>query len=526
MRFYLFLIYSVFIISSCKEEQKTHLPSEKVINELNLKKGDLIFCGSGQQEFGKVRFNITGDKAVNERFTQGLLILHSFEYDEAEKVFAQIIDSNPGCAMAYWGVAMSNYHPLWAPPSQDELAKGAKALEIARSLNTKSQRESDYISALSVFFRNYQTETHASRSKAYEVAMENLYRKYTDDKEAAIFYALALNANADPTDKTFTNQKKAGSILINLYPNEPNHPGVVHYIIHTFDSPEFAAQGLEAAQRYASVAPSSAHALHMPSHIFTRLGLWEEAAASNFASMNAAKCYAESAGISGHWDEELHALDYLVYAYLQQGKKDSAKQLVDYLHTMTEVNPVNFKVAYAYAAVPSRYVLENRLWKEASNLPLYPENINWEKYPWQKAIYHFTRVLGAAHIQNIPAAKKDLKKLQNLYDTLVAKKENYQADQVDIQLKAAEAWIAFKEGKNEEALKLMQFAAEKEDLTAKHPVTPAEVLPAKELLGDMLFAMKRYKEAAEAYEQNLKKNPERLNGKSGLHIATSAIKSS
>ena len=315
---YLFLFLLVILLS-CK--QKSNQPLAEDIKAINLKKGPVILCGPADKEVGNVTFTISGGEKVEKEFNFATALLHSFEYDEAEKVYAKIIEEEPSCAMAYWGVAMCNFHPLWTAPEEPELKKGLKALEIARSIGEKTARESDYIEALSVFYKDWDKVDHLTRCTMYEKAMEAIYRKYPEDKEAAAFYALALDASADPADQSFANQKKAADILNDIYKNEPDHPGIIHYIIHTYDYPGLAHLALPAARKYASVAPSSAHALHMPSHIFTRLGLWDESIHSNIASTMAAKCYAESAGIKGHWDEELHGLDYLVYAYLQKGDK-------------------------------------------------------------------------------------------------------------------------------------------------------------------------------------------------------------
>ncbi|HMJ48496.1 MAG TPA: hypothetical protein VK498_14280, partial [Ferruginibacter sp.] len=364
------------------------------------------------------------------------------------------------------------------------------------------------------------SKAHRIRSLQFGKAMEKVYMEYPNDKEAAIFYALALVGSADPADKSFHNQRKAGSVLTALYPNEPNHPGIVHYIIHTYDSPELAALGLAAARKYASIAPSSAHALHMPSHIFTRLGLWDESIRSNIASTSSAKCYAENAGIKGHWDEELHGLDYLVYAYLQKAENDSAKQQYDYLKSIHDVSPMNFKVAYAFAATPARYFLENKMWKEAASMKMHPADLPWQNFPWQKAIIHFTRLLGAVHIGDIGLARAELKNLNTSYDSLAAQKDVYKAKQVMIQVKAGEAWILFGEKKMENALQVMNMAADMEDKTEKSPVTPGEVLPAKELLADMYLQLNNPGEALTAYEADLKKHPNRFNGLFGAGLAS------
>jgi tetratricopeptide (TPR) repeat protein len=456
---------------------------------------------------------------VQENFNLGVKLLHSFEYDEAEKVFATIIDQQPDCAMAYWGVAMSNFHPLWTPPLEAELKKGSKAIEIAQSINDKTEREAAYINAIATFYKDWPTVDHRTRCLSFEKTMEDLYKSYPKDKETAIFYALALNAAADPSDKTFTKQKKAGTILNELYPEGSDHPGIVHYIIHTYDSPELAHLALPAAKRYASVAPSSAHALHMPSHIFTRLGLWKEGIHSNLASVASAQCYADSAGIKGHWDEELHGMDYLVYGYLQQGDNVNAKKQWEYLNSMKEVHPVNFKVAYAFAAIPSRYVLENKMWKEAANLKVNEELIKWENHQWQKAIVHFARLLGSVHTNDIQSAEKELSNLKNIHQHLLTQKDSYKANQVNIQLLAGEAWIAFSKGKHNAAVTFMNEAVKLEDGTEKHPVTPGEVVPARELLGDLLLAIHEPVQALQAYEADLKKHPNRFNGLYGAGVA-------
>jgi tetratricopeptide (TPR) repeat protein len=446
-------------------------------------------------------------------------LLHSFEYDEGEKVFAKIIQEEPGCAMAYWGVAMCNYHPLWAPPTQPELEKGAKAIEIARSLGEASERESGYIEAIATLYTDWDKVDDRTRRINFEKAMEKMYRKYPQDKEAAIFYALALDAAADPADQSFVRQRKAGTILNAIYPDAPNHPGIVHYIIHTYDYPGLAELALPAARAYASIAPASAHAQHMPTHIFTRLGLWDESIRSNLIATSSAKCYAENARIKGHWGEELHGMDYLVYAYLQKGDVGLAKEQWDYLRTINEAYPVDFKVAYAFAAIPARYLLENKIWKDAAHLEIHPAAFPWEKFPWQKAIIHFARLLGSVHTGRIDSASRELKELKIIYDTLVTEKDMYKANQVGIQIKASEAWMLFEEGKNDKALKFMNAAADMEDATEKHPVTPGEVIPARELLGDMLIQMGYYAKALEAYQEDLKTHPNRFNGLYGAGLA-------
>ena len=513
----LVLTYSlVFSFVSCKHNNNT--PSTRLISALELKKGQVISCGLTDKQYGKVEFDISCSDKVKQDFNLAVELLHSFEYEEAEKVFSRIIDKEPGCAMAYWGVAMANFHALWTPPSESELEKGLKAVQIAQTLKA-SKRETEYINAIASFYKDWNKLDHHSRCLLFELEMQKVYNNFPGDIEAAVFYALALDAAADPSDKSFSKQKKAASILSALYPGHPDHPGIVHYLIHTYDYPELAILGLPAARKYASIAPSSAHALHMPSHIFTRLGLWDECIQSNLQSVSSAQCYAETARLKGHWDEELHSLDYLEYAYLQKGANDSAKKLIDNLKTISNVDPVSFKDAYSFAAIPARFVLENRLWKGAAGLQLAPANFPWSDFPWQEAIIHFTRALGSIRIGQLSAADKDLKELSRLYDTLIQLKDNYKANQVAIQMKAIEAWIKLKEGKKNEALVLMQFAAEMENKTEKHPVTPCEVIPAKELLGDMLMELSKPNEALIAYEEDLRKHPNRFNALYGAGLA-------
>ncbi len=509
-------VFLLILLPFCR--QKTANPSIALLDSIDLKRGQIISCGPLDSQFGSADFQTSCSEVVKEDFNLAIKLLHSFEYDEAEKAFAKVIDKQPDCAMAYWGVAMSNFHPLWTPPTEAELAKGALAANIAASL-ASTKREKDYIAAIASFYKDWANTDHRTRCLEFENGMEKVFAKYENDKDAAVFYALALNAAADPMDKTFIKQKKAGDILQALYPGQPNHPGIAHIIIHTYDYPELAQHGLDAARKYASVAPSSAHALHMPSHIFTRLGYWDECIASNIASVFSAQCYAKAVGIKGHWDEELHGLDYLVYAYLQKGENDSAKKQWDYLKTINEVHPENFKVAYAFASIPSRYLLENKMWNEAANLKVTPANFPWNNYPWQEAIIHFTRAMGAVHMNDLQSANNELKTLNRLQNILINKKDPYKSNQVAIQAKAAEAWILFKTGKHNEAVALMQLAADMEDKTEKHPVTPGEVIPAMELLGDMYMQMNLPGKALTAYETDLQKHPNRFNGLYGAGLA-------
>lgn len=502
---------------------KDNLPSNRSIEALRLKRGEITVCGPLGKQFGTVEFKTTCTGKVKEGFNLGIELLHSFEYDEAEKTFAKVIDEEPGCAMAYWGVAMCNNHPLWTPPTEDELKKGAKAIAIAESITGKTKRESEYIDAQALFYKDWEKANHHIRSIRVEHAMEKLYRDYPSDKETAIFYALALDASADPADQSYTNQKKAGRILFGLYPDEPNHPGIVHYIIHTYDYPGLAILALPAARKYAAIAPSSAHAQHMPSHIFTRLGLWDDCIKSNLASVSYARCYAPAAGIQGTWSEELHGLDYLVYAYLQKGENRLAKVQCNYLNTIGVVYPVDFKAAYAFAAIPSRYVLENKHWRDAAKLQIHPDNFPWQKFPWQSAIVNFTRLLGFVHLNKIDSANFELRNLEGFYNQLLKQKDTYKANQLKIQIISSEAWILFKKGNDSAAFKAMKLAADMEDHSEKHPVTPCEIIPARELFGDMLLEMNRPTDALKAYETDLERHPNRFNGLCGAGFSAKKI---
>ena len=515
-----FLIACASLIACNADENK---PSAEVINSINLKKGNLIWCGPEIANFGSVNFMVSTDPEVKKEFNQAVAILHSFEYGEAEKAFANVIEKDPSCAMAYWGVAMSNFHPLWEPPKENELIKGSRAIEIAQAIKDKTERESAYINAISAFYKDWKTVHHKTRCKNYEQAMAGIYSKYPDDAEAAIFYALALNTTADPTDKAYPNQRKAGEILNKVAEGRPDHPGIIHYIIHNYDNPDLAEIALPAARKYASVAPASAHAQHMPSHIFIRLGLWDEAINSNIASVNSARCYTEKAELAGNFDEELHGLDYLMYSYLQKGDTEKALEQLNYLKSIRKVSAQNLKVAYAYAAMPARYVLENKKWKDAAALELFPADFPWNKFPWQKGLVVFTRMLGKIHTNDIKGAEVELAELQSLQKKMVDQKDQYYAKQLAVQISTGDAWIALKKGDRAKAEELMKQAADLEDGTMKHPVTPGEVLPARELLAEMYMAMGMPGKALEAYEEDLRTHPKRLNALKGQSMAMQLV---
>lgn len=514
--FLLISTISFIYLIACKDKSPNPNPNSELAS-INLLRGDILLCGSG--DFGEVNFTLSCSYETRANFNLAISLLHSFEYEEAEKAFVKVIDVDPNCAMAYWGVAMCNFHALWRPPTEDDLKKGSLAIKIAHSLENNSKREIEYIKAIGLFYTNWEILDHRTRIVKFENAMENIYQTYPEDKEAAIFYALALNSAADLSDKTYKNRRKAGKILEELLPGQPNHPGITHYIIHSYDYPELAILALSAARSYASVAPASSHAQHMPSHIFTRLGLWEESIRSNLDATSSARCYAEQAGMVGNWDEEIHGTDYLVYAYLQIGRIEEAKSLLNYLNSIDKINPVGVKGAYPSAAIPARYYLETRDWNEASKLKMTSDDYPSEKFPWSNGIIHFARVLGAAHNGNIKEAKIDLARLNMCYQKLMSDNNDYMANQVLIMVNAADAWIHLFEGDHEIALNLMTTAAEMESQTEKQSLTPGEVLPAQELLGDLLLDLNKSVEALYAYELNLRIRPNRFNGLYGAAVA-------
>ncbi|HEX2277710.1 MAG TPA: hypothetical protein VHN13_11360 [Candidatus Tectomicrobia bacterium] len=348
---------------------------------------------------GQVRFATSCQPAVQEDFNRAVALLHSFWFDSAAQAFESVARQDPACAMAHWGVAMTWLgNPFGWPPSPKAVQEGWAAVERAKAIGGKTPREQAYIAAVEAFYKDASTVEHRTRALAYERAMEQLHRTHPDDREAAVFYALALNATALPADKTYANQLKAAALLEVIFAEQPNHPGVAHYLIHSYDYPPIADRGLPAARRYASIAPAAPHALHMPSHIFTRQGLWQESIASNRASAAAAK----------NQFDQLHAMDYLAYAYLQLGQDAAAKRVLDDMATIEKVTFEHFVTAYAMAAIPSRYALERRQWAEAAALTLPKPGFPWDRFPQAEAVLVYARALGAARSGRVEAARKDL----------------------------------------------------------------------------------------------------------------------
>src|SRR5450631_4356708 len=459
-------------------------------------------------KLGKVSFPVSCDTSVQQQFSSAVAMLHSFWYEKASETFAAVAEKDPACGMAFWGIAMTYYHPIWEAPGPADLKAGAGAAEKAQSVGAKSQRERDYIAAIETFYKDSDKLDHRTRALAYEKAMEQLHARYPDDGEAAVFYALALLATAPPTDKTYVNQRKAGAILEPIFVEQPEHPGVAHYIIHAYDYPPLADRALQAARRYAKIAPDSPHALHMPSHIFTRLGLWDESIDSNLAS-------AASAERNDTPGNELHAKDYLIYAYLQEGRDSDAKNaLKAVLHGRADDSQY-MAWLYATGTSPARFAVERHRWSEAAALLVPANTFPRERYAWTEANLHFARALGASHIGDTEAARKDVQQLAAIRDVLIQENNKYWADQVDIQREIAAAWITLAEGKREDALQQMRSAADHEDKTDKHNVTPGVILPARELLGEMLLELKQPVEAMVEFEATLRTAPNRFNALSG-----------
>jgi tetratricopeptide (TPR) repeat protein len=474
------------------------------------------------ENFGKVTFPVSCAR-VQEQFNRAVALLHSFWYEEAEKAFSEVTQKEPGCAMAYWGIAMSNYHPIWAPPTPAEIGRGQAAVERALSLGGKNERENHYIAAIAAFYKDSGKLDHRTRSLAYEKAMEGLYLRYSKDHEAAIFYALSLLGTALPTDKSYANQKKAAEVLNRVLPEEPGHPGIAHYIIHSFDYPQLAQLALPAARVYAKIAPSAPHALHMPTHIFTRLGLWQESIQLNLASADVAKRHvARTRPGVGSFDQ-LHAVDYLVYAYLQGAQDKAAERVLGELRQVGKVDVENVAAAYAFAAAPARFALERRRWDEAAALKVEPSSFPWRSYPYAEAITYFARAIGAARSGGVAAARNEVEKLTSTQKALAGAKEGYWADQVEIQRRAAAAWLAKVEGRDEEALRQMRSAADLEDSTEKHPVTPGAVIPARELLAEMLIESGQHEQAIREYESSLRNSPNRFNAFYGIARAAKKL---
>ncbi|GJM14853.1 MAG: hypothetical protein DHS20C13_01800 [Thermodesulfobacteriota bacterium] len=456
---------------------------------------------------GIVEFETSCSDSVGEDFNRGVALLHHMMYKQAEQVFTEISEKDPDCAMAYWGLAMTQVHPLWAPPSKEELAKGLSAVKTAKSKNPQTEREQDYISAVEGFYDGFETKDHPTRIAIWEENQKKVMEANPNDVDAAAFYALSHLATAPKADKTFAHQKESGALLEELYIKAPEHPGVFHYTIHAYDNPVLAERAVPVAKGYDKLAPDVPHALHMPSHIFVRLGMWPEVINWNIRSADAAKRQSPSDAMSLHY---AHAADYLIYSYLQKGQDKKAMQVLTELNEIANYQD-SFASAYGIAGAQARYPLERMQWEEAAALkPRTHENFEWGKYPQYEAISYFAQGIGAARSGNIELAETALAKLNALYDETVKSGDKYWPVIVDADRQSVAAWIEYAKGDKNKALAMMEKAADTEDSVDKHPVTPGAILPARDLLGDMLIDMGKPAMALVAYEKSLQISPNRF----------------
>jgi hypothetical protein len=479
--------------------------------------------GAPPEKLGEVNFSVSCNAAAQKEFNRAMALFHSFWFEPARKSFARVLELDPQCAMAQWGIAfMSMGNPFAWPANPNAMKAAAAAATEAARIGAGTGRERDYVAALAIFLKDWDSIDHRTRVVAFEKAMEGVARRHPQDIEAQILYALVLNATALPTDKTFANQLRAAEILEPLFRNYPEHPGVPHYLIHTYDYAELAHKGLPAARVYAGIAPSVPHALHMPSHIFSRVGLWEELVEGNRASYRVAmgELSQTTLGIGAY--DALHAMDYMTFGFLQQAQDRAAQQIADEVAAIRKVNVENFVAAYAFASIPSRIALEHRDWAQAAALELSPPDLAWNKFPQAEAILVFARGLGAARTGDSNAARRDVQRLQALKDAMTAAKIGYWAGQADFQIKTVNAWIAFAEKRQGDALQLMRAAAEAEEASDKHPVTPGNIVPSRELLAEMLLETGQPAQALAEYERSLKRDANRFRSVYGAARAAEA----
>jgi tetratricopeptide (TPR) repeat protein len=461
------------------------------------------------EKLGTVHFATSCNELAQTDFNRAVALLHSFQFDSAIQAFNAVLAKDPTCGIAYWGIALSDWSNPFALGAKDksQLQAGHESAEHGKSVGAKTERERAYLAAVGKLYSDYENTPQRSRLIAYRDAMAEVAAKYPDDHEAQIFYALAVAASEDPADKTYAGRLQAGAILEKLFEEEPTHPGIAHYIIHTYDVPALADRALVAARRYSGIAPDAPHALHMPSHTFTRTGYWQESIASNIAAAAAARR-------EGQTSEELHCTDYEIYAYLQTAQDEAAARILSSLPEIASrfdsekvISGAGGPVAgyFALAAIPARFALERNDWKQAAQLAVRETPV-----PYTDAMTWFARGLGAARLGQVASANESAAALQKIRERLATAGENYWTRQVEIQQLAVGAWAALAAGKKEEALRQMKSAAELEDGTEKSAVTPGPLAPARELLGDMLLEMNEPSKALEQFEATLKKEPGRF----------------
>jgi len=463
-------------------------------------------AGRPAEQLGKVNFPTSCDPQAQARFERGVALLHSFWFPEGRKVFLEVLAADPSCAIAYWGIGVNRLlNPFGGQPAESVLLEGQAAVDKGLAMPAKTRRERDYVEAIAALY-THDKAPWRERVLRYEKAMEQLAQRYPEDREAAIFYALALNVAADPNDKTYARQLKAAAILEPIFARQPDHPGAAHYLIHSYDYPPIAAKGLPAALRYAAIAPAAGHALHMPSHIFTRVGAWEESIETNRRSE-------ETARANKTPDEILHAIDYQVYALLQLSRDAEARSAIE----RGEAEAARYERnagAYALAAGGARYAIERGDWAMAAHLKPRPS-----KFAYADAVVHFARAIGAARSGDPEGARKDVAELERLRDQLAARKDAYWAGQVEVQRIGAQAWVELAQGKRAMALALMQQAADMEDASEKASVTPGYVVPERELLGEMLLELNQPAQALKEFEASARHEPNRFRGIYGAALA-------
>ena len=462
-------------------------------------------------KLGTVSFPISCRSPVRPEFNRAVALLHSFAYDAAEDAFREVAAQDPRCAMAHWGIAMTHFHQLWEPPIPPAAAPAAKSeIEKALSVGRGTERERTFIHAASLMFLD-PSLPYPTRARNYERAMSDLASENKQDVETQVFYALALLANASPTDKTHERQKEAADILEPLFRAYPEHPAIPHYLIHAYDNAELAARGLPAAKAYSRIAPSAPHALHMPSHIFTRLGRWEDSISSNLAARDAA----HRAGDTG---EELHAMDYLVYAYLQSGRDPDAAQVIRELKAMPNLNPGDFKIGYASTAMPIRYLVERHQWAEAAAI-----NPPADAPPHVIAIAVWARGLGLARSGHSADTPAQIEALHRMEEQLQASGNLYWATHVRVMRREVAAWSAYAENRDDESVALLRQAADEEDSVEKLPVTPGAIKPAREQLGELLLEQNHPEQAAYEFQTALVNAPGRRGATQGLAEASQRL---
>ncbi len=480
--------------------------------------------GHAHSEVGTVTFPTSCAPAAQAEFEHGVALLHSFWFVPAREAFTTVTEADPACAMGYWGIAMTWLgNPLTgSPPPPAAMQAGWTAIDRAASAGARTDRERGFIDALTIMYRDPDVVDHRGRTHAYADAMEQLATRFPDDFEAAVFYALALDMTYDLNDKTYANALKAASVLERLFAQHPEHPGITHYLIHSYDYPPLAQRGLSSAFLYADLAPAVPHAQHMPSHIFTRVGYWQDSVDANTRSLAAIVAGLGERQPRVAFPDEIHPMDYLVYAHLQMAQDDRARGVRDDILAFGD-GPANAGTAYGFAAVPARYALERSQWADAAALALHPAAFPWTQFPEGEAVTTFAQGLGAARSGNAIGAQQAAVRLTELRDRLTEIAQDYWAEQVDIQRTVVLAWAARADGRNTEALELMRTAAQREDATEKHIVTPGPLAPARELLGEMLLELGAPAEALVAFEASHQVEPNRFKGLYGAARAARQV---